>query len=314
MSGVRPKLNGSLLGAVVLGAMATSHADDGGAPDHADEAGALAPMADAGALARAEDAGASAPAEDAGPAAARPGEISDCLARMHVTDLQAQCALNPSGAIGAVSCQSVQSMIESARLSCTQEVQARKEQAEQERKRREQREADDLVEKIEKYATPDAYEDLSEEGLRAAPEQVEEMRERLHDLRPDYASSALPGAQAVAGFVAGERKCRASSRCMSARASRKAEEKFFSDTLLPICVYSREMQLARESLARYRKNQWGEADAGKLRDDRLTIEDDRQRIRELMPAYTARRHRPFAGWRTEARCVEAEKSGRLRFE
>lgn len=245
---------------------------------------------------------------------ARADEISDCLARMHVTDLQAQCARDPSGVIGAVSCQSVQSMIESARVSCAQEAQARKEQAEQERKKQEQKEADDLVEKLREYGGPGVYEDLAEDELGSAPDRVEVMRNRLHELRPDYAMDALADRQAVSALVAAERKCRASRRCMTARAWRKAEDKFYAETLLPMCTYSRQMQVAREDAARGRTNRPGDVDAGKLHDDIQTVAENRDRIKDLMPAYVARRHHPFRGWQTEPRCVEAEKGGRLRFE
>lgn len=238
-------------------------------------------------------------------------EISDCLGRMHVTDIQAQCARDPTGAIGSVSCQSVQSMIESARLACEKEAREREERAEQERKREQQQEVDDLVAKLTQYGTPAPYEDLDEGALGAAPERVESMRNRLHELRPDYALDALPDAGVALSLLGAERKCRANRRCMAARAYRKAEEKFFSETLGPLCRYSRELQIARRDVGRERLNRTGATDPDKLQKDLQRIKDDRERIEKLMPAYVARRHHGFNGWQTEPRCVEAEKAGRL---
>ena len=242
---------------------------------------------------------------------ARADDGGDCLARMHVTDIQAQCARDPTGAIGSISCQSVQSMIESARVTCEKEAQARREQAEQERQRELQKEVDDLVEKLKEYASPGIYEELAEVALGSAPDDVESMRRRLLELRPDYDVHAFPDAKVAAGFVAQERKCRLSRRCMSARATRKAEEKFFAETLGPICRYSRDLQTVRREIARETSNPPGAVDADERSKDLQRAKDDRERIKELMPAYIARRHRAFTGWQTEPRCVDAEKSGRL---
>jgi len=242
----------------------------------------------------------------------RADDVGDCLARMHATDIQAQCARDPTGAIGSVSCQSVHSMIESARLACEKEAQARRERAEQERQRELEKEVDDLVAKLKEYGLPAVYEDLAEDALGAAPDHVESMRKRLLELRPDYDVNALPDAGVVAGFVTRERKCRLSRRCMSARAYRKAEEKFFAETLGPMCRYSRDLQILRREVARERSSPPGAVDTEKMKKDQQRAKDDRERIKELTPAYVARRHHAFGGWQTEPRCVEAEKSGQLK--
>ena len=176
----------------------------------------------------------------------------------------------------------------------------------------EKTELDALIAKISIWQ-PRGYQDAGDgvEGLtdadldslipdaRAALRRIAEIQLDLGTRRPDAGDAAEKGIAEIERFQANERACRSDKKCMADRAARKAEEKFFAETVAPLCETDKEREQALADIAHERANPSGVVSLSALHEAGARVQDAQDRIRTLSPAYTAVRKHAFRGWRTE---------------
>lgn len=103
----------------------------------------------------------------------------------------------------------------------------------------------------------------------------------------------------IRGFVANEKACRADTKCMAARAAKKAEAMFWSSVVVPLCQADKGKEDASALMARERANPSGYVDKVYLYDLGQQVQTDQERMIEMRSKYVAFRHHPWTGWRVE---------------
>jgi hypothetical protein len=181
-----------------------------------------------------------------------------------------------------------------------------------EQKRREQQEFEGLRRKIATWQprgnkdAGDGLEGLDDASLEAVMPSVRPTIQRMDQILSDlgrprpFSQDKVDEAVAEVGrFVAAEKACRASAKCMAARADRKAEEAFFAEVVSPMCEADKTRETAQADMARERANPSGVVDLNLLHLDGALMAQSEQAIKDATGAYVARRHHPWRGWRSE---------------
>ena len=114
----------------------------------------------------------------------------------------------------------------------------------------------------------------------------------------------LPPAVSTApleALVAKERACRASAKCTAARADAKLELTFFTSVVNPMCTAEQDKEGAAADMRREHANPSGLYDKRRVYADGATIQSADEMLAGYTPAYVARRHHPWRGWRAECK-------------
>jgi len=158
------------------------------------------------------------------------------------------------------------------------------------------------------YYAPGWAEGARDDELAAASEHVASL---LALARADAAhwgvvapAGADPGAP-IAAMVAKERACRAAPKCVAdraaARAEAAAEAAFFTSVVNPMCTAEQDKEGAAADMRREHANPSGLYDKRRVYADGATIQSADEMLAGYTPAYVARRHHPWRGWRAECK-------------
>jgi hypothetical protein len=86
---------------------------------------------------------------------------------------------------------------------------------------------------------------------------------------------------------------------MAARAARKAAEEFFTSVAAPMCEADKAREAAEAGIAKERANPSGVVDLNVLHSLGAEVQDAKEQIKSLAPAYVKFRHHAWTGWRSE---------------
>lgn len=163
--------------------------------------------------------------------------------------------------------------------------------------------------------TGDGIEALADAELDALPATESAALARINEISVDLGGKDVMPADKVAealaemrGFIAKERACRADGKCMAARAARKAAEEFFTSVVSPMCEADKSREAAEAGIAKERANPSGVVDLNVLHSLGAEVQDAKEQIKSLAPAYAN-----FAATRGPggARSVRSDASERL---